>query len=218
MGSGAKNFQSFEILTAANLNNYLMSQSVISLPGTASIGTAGTAIGTATTATLAPAEGMLVYLQDLNQYQMNLDGSASGWYPIAGQMPYLELGKSATQSITSGSETKVTWPNTVINRGDFSIASDVVTLPLAGVYRINAAVYYPGNSTGYRLTRIYVNGTLLGNDMVAPSASGDATVRSTMTMKLAANSTIEIRTLQNSGSSLALQVNGTRLTIEYVGP
>lgn len=204
---GIKTFVTGGVLYAADVNTYLMNQSVMTF---ASASARDTAIP-------APTEGMVCYLTDVNQYLMNLSGTTGSWYPIAGQMPYLELTKNATQSITAASETKITWPTTVINRGGFTIASDVVTVPLAGVYRINAALYYPGNSTGYRLTRIYINGTMIGNDMVAPSASGDATVRSSLTMNLAASSTIEIRTLQNA-ATLAIQTTGTRLTVEYVGP
>lgn len=203
---GIKTFASGGVLYAADVNTYLMNQSVMTF---ASSSARDTAIP-------SPTEGMVCYLTDVNQYLMNLSGTTGSWYPIAGQMPYLELTKNATQSITASLETKITWP-TVFNRGGFTIANDIVTVPLAGVYRINASLYYPANTAGYRLTRIYINGTLTGNDMLAPSAGGDATVRSSLTINLAANSTIEIRTLQNA-ATLAIQTGGTRLTVEYVGP
>lgn len=191
---------------ASEVNTYLMDQAVMTF---ASASARSTAIS-------SPTEGMISYLNDVNRYEANHGGAT--WYPVAGQMPYLELTKATTQSITSGSETKITFPTSIQNRGGFTIASDVVTVPTTGVYDINAALYYPGNSSGYRLTRIYINGTLTGNDYVAPSATADLTLRSVITKYLTAGDTIEIRTLQNSGSTLAIQVNGTRLTVRYVCP
>ena len=227
MGSGAKNFESFEILTAANLNNYLMSQSVISLPGTAAIGTAGTAIGTATTATLAPAEGMLVYLQDLNQYQMNLDGSASGWYPIAGQMPRCELTRSSTGTnfFTSGSTITITgWTQTEL-RGGFTESSGVVTVPLTGRYNVTGFFAFgTANTTGYRLFQIAQGGSMtkIWRNSVAPvSGAAPMCTLSINGVKLTAGDTLVLQGIQNSGSSLDLYyVAGfeSKFIVEYVGP
>jgi hypothetical protein len=56
MGSGFRTFAASEILTAANVNNYLMSQAVMSFANAA----ARDAVIT------APAEGMVAVLQDIN--------------------------------------------------------------------------------------------------------------------------------------------------------
>ena len=60
-GSGRKVFQPGEVLTASNVQNYLMDQAVQYYAGTAA---RGSAIGTATT------EGMMSYLADSNQLQV----------------------------------------------------------------------------------------------------------------------------------------------------
>lgn len=225
MGSGVKNFQSFEILTSADVDNYLMTQSVMVLPGASAIGTAGTAIGTATTATQSPAEGMLVYLTDVNQYQMNLDGSASGWYPVAGQMPRCELTKTTDQSVNSGAYTTITgWTQTEI-RGGFSESSGVVTVPYTGRYSITANISWTTGSGGTRIVAFAFNAA------TAPSLPGNAVTPATTfthqsissVVKLTANDTIKVLAYQSSGAALAVNGagfggNGLKFTIEYVGP
>jgi hypothetical protein len=58
-GLGFKTFAAGEVLTAANVNGYLMSQAVMVFADSAA---RGSAIGTAT-------EGMLTYLQDTGEYE-----------------------------------------------------------------------------------------------------------------------------------------------------
>lgn len=73
-GLGFKVFTAGEVLTAANVNGYLMEQSVMVFGGTAA---RGSAIGT------AAAEGMVTYLTDSNSITV-YDGSA--WqtvYPVS---------------------------------------------------------------------------------------------------------------------------------------
>jgi hypothetical protein len=60
-----KVFTSGEVLTATDVNSFLMDQSVMSFAGTAA---RGSAIGTAT-------EGMLTYLADSNTFEY-FDGSS----------------------------------------------------------------------------------------------------------------------------------------------
>ena len=66
MGLGRRTFAPGEVLTASNVMNYLQDQAVMSFAGTAA---RGSAIGSAVS------EGMVSYLNDLNQIQV-YDGSA----------------------------------------------------------------------------------------------------------------------------------------------
>lgn len=70
MGSGFRTFASGEVLTAANVNNYLMEQTVMSFADT-------TARDAAVT---SPEEGMTAYLQDTNSVTVY---SGSAWVTIA---------------------------------------------------------------------------------------------------------------------------------------
>lgn len=200
-----KKFQAFEYLTAADTNNYLMNQSVMVLPSTTAIGTAGTAIGTATSATIAPAEGMLVYLQDLNQYQMNLDSTASGWYPIAGQMPLAYASQSGTIATTSGNFATITY-NSVNIRGGITHNAGVFTLPYAGVYTISSTVNWESGTAGNRSSSIQ---TSLDNGSTYQERATSRMYLATTstfyqtnqwTYYLPANTLVRIQCQQNSGS------------------
>lgn len=76
MGSGFRVFAAGEVLTAANVNNYLQEQVVMSF---ADSGARGSAIA-------SPEEGMLSYLQDTNQLSY-YDGSS--WVNAPGDRPLL---------------------------------------------------------------------------------------------------------------------------------
>lgn len=71
MGLGRRTFAPGEVLTASNVMNYLMDQSVMNFAGTAA---RGSAIGTAVS------EGMVSYLADTNDVEV-YDGAA--WSPLA---------------------------------------------------------------------------------------------------------------------------------------
>jgi hypothetical protein len=71
MGLGRRTFAAGEVLTASNVMNYLMDQSVMNFPGTAA---RGSAIGTAVQ------EGMISFLNDSNMVEA-YDGSA--WKALA---------------------------------------------------------------------------------------------------------------------------------------
>jgi hypothetical protein len=169
----------------------------------------------------APTAGMLCFVSDSGQVQLNINSTTGGWYPIAGQMPLFDVSKTATQTgVVSATITTVTWPTATTNRGGFTVASNQVTVPLAGVYTINAAVTFDsGNTAGNnRHVLIYVNGSAITRDYGFPGNTVDAALRSTITLILAANDVVDVRAYQSSGSNMTLQVSRTRLTILYVGP
>jgi hypothetical protein len=69
-GAGFKDFQAGEVLTAVDVDTYLMQQTVMVFAGTAE---RGSAIGTAS-------EGMFTYLKDTNALEY-YDGSS--WTPFS---------------------------------------------------------------------------------------------------------------------------------------
>lgn len=107
-GSGYKVFTAGEVLTAANVNNYLMDQSVMVFAGTAA---RGSALGT------AAAEGMVSYQTDTNTVTV-YDGAA--WqqvYPasissLAGSaIIFGGTAVSASMTATSALENGTIWVN-----------------------------------------------------------------------------------------------------------
>ena len=75
-GAGFRTFAAGEVLTASNVNTYLMQQSVQNFAGTAARSSAVT----------SPSEGMVAYLQDTDQLSY-YDGSA--WVNAPGARPTL---------------------------------------------------------------------------------------------------------------------------------
>lgn len=82
-GAGAKLFVSGDVLTAAQVNTYLMDQAVMRFADEAA---RTAAFGGAGEPTLA--EGMVSYLMDIDQMQV-YDGSA--WIAIAGGADILQV-------------------------------------------------------------------------------------------------------------------------------
>jgi hypothetical protein len=109
-----KVFTAGEVLTAADVNSFLMDQSVMTFAGTAA---RGSAIGTAT-------EGMLTYLADTNAFEY--------W------------NGTAYQALIGGSNTTVTTAYTAVagNAGAFlySTSSSAVTITIPDVYAIGDRV------------------------------------------------------------------------------
>lgn len=119
MGSGFRVFTAGEFLTAANVNNYLMQQAVMTFAGTAD---RGTAIGTAL------AEGMVAYLTDSNSITV-YDGST--WqtvYPASSATIYARNVVTTGTAITASMTASADLANGVIN-----VTSGTVTITVPDV-------------------------------------------------------------------------------------
>jgi hypothetical protein len=106
----------------------------------------------------------------------------------------------------------------------FNPATGVFTAPLAGSYLVTSSAYWGANATGLRSSGIYVNGTLkkLGIFTTGDNATNNFTSSCvTSTVNLAANDTLDIRVLQNSGASISISGSSdtdTFISIVRVGP
>lgn len=217
-----KKFVAFDFLTAADVNDYLMEQSVMVLPGTAAIGTAGTAIGTATTATIAPLEGMLTYLTDVNQFQANIDGTSSGWYPVAGQMPAFKGVQTGTISTTNGNKTTLTFSSISQNRGGFTEASGIVTVPYTGWYSVVGQINWASAVAATRelIIATGVSGTYSEVAMNRYHMTGTGTLYTNVTghVYVSAGNTIRLQGTQFAGTvNMDGSVLPCSLTINYLG-
>lgn len=93
--AGRKVFTSGEILTAADVNSFLMDQSVMVFADSTARGSA----------IPSPSEGMATYLQDVNQLQV-YDGSQFG--PVGSVLQVVSTTKTDTFSTTSSTPTDLT--------------------------------------------------------------------------------------------------------------
>lgn len=138
-GLGRKVFTAGEVLTAANVQDYLQDQVVMVFAGTAA---RGSALGTAVLS-----EGMVTYLQDNNSIQV-WDGSAWGTvFPAQGDISSVTAGTGLTGGGASG---------------DVTLNVNVPSLAIAGTQ-----VTFGGTATTTSMTAtaalengtIWVNGT-----------------------------------------------------------
>lgn len=206
-----KTFASGAVLFAAELNTYLMNQSVMTFADAAA----------RNAALPTPTEGMICYLNDVNQYQMNLSGTTGSWNIIAGQMPRLSLTLGSAVTITTGSTTNITGWFVGENRGFSTPAGAVITVPLSGRYNITFVLIHAAiNTTGGRGSLItFSAGPALRHTLPAPqSAAHSQTVYNTISgYKMLAGETITLQGYQNSGSSNTVTTDSFFI-IEFVGP
>jgi hypothetical protein len=196
---------------ASQVNTYLMDQSVMAFP---SASARGSAIS-------SPTEGMITYLDDINQFQGSHGGST--WYPIAGVMPFVHYNHTATQSIANNTETTISSWVLVSSKGMtaasdyFTQASGTFTVVKSGFYRIQAAANFSTNATGIRSLGITAGGASFGRT-VAPAytITGQTLVQNILELDLVAGDTINLQVAQSSGGALTLTTN-TRIKITYLG-
>ena len=108
MGLGRRTFAAGEVLTASNVMNYLMDQSVMNFAGTAA---RGSAIGTAVQ------QGMISYLNDINRLQFY---NGTSWLPvgvvqIVSATTSTEVSNATTTLVDSGLTVTIT-PTNANNR------------------------------------------------------------------------------------------------------
>jgi hypothetical protein len=150
------------------------------------------AITKATASSVAPAaKGDLVVGSGTNDAAVLAVGSADQvltvdsststglkWAAAAGgtSLPAFSVKKNATQSITAGVYTKVTWQTEVFDT-DGKFASDRFTPTVAGYYQINASIGGASNSASSDVyVFIYKNGTIYNQGGVTDMPYGIGSV------------------------------------------
>lgn len=190
-GLGRKVFAAGEVLTAANVQNYLQDQAVMVFASVAA----------RTTAIAAPSEGMISYLSDTNSVQY-YDGAT--WADLVPSLAsYVTL--TGTQTLTNKTITSPT-----ISSPSFTgSAQELVTVVGTGFagYTYNAAtqavVYITANSTA--------NGTV--------NVRGDGTT--TLNTFMAVGEAITVVLAVTNGATAyyptAYQIDGAAITPKWVG-
>lgn len=141
-GAGFRTFAAGEVLTASNVNTYLMQQSVQNYAGTAARSSAVT----------SPSEGMISYLQDTDQLAY-YDGSS--WVTAPGARPLL-IAPEERVNITSSTASGTVTINAATDSVTYytSNASANFTVNLRG----NASLSMNNTlSTGESITTVFLN-------------------------------------------------------------
>lgn len=193
---GFKTFVAGEVLTASDVNTYLMKQVVI--------------VCTSGTRPSSPNEGMTIYETDTDKV-MIYDGS--GWVEaLKLNQPRVRVQRNTTQSISTGSATAISFNTELhdLGGGMWVIGSPTrLTAPIAGLYLCGAAAEFAANATGNRQVQIMVNGSENHRITIPSVGSGLATrVMAASLVSLAASDFIEFNVFQDSGGSLNLTNGG----------
>lgn len=153
-GAGKKTFVAGAVLTASDVNTYLMDQAVMRF---ATASARSTALPT-------PSEGMMSYLDDTNQVEVyngaswgQISASLPGGLPHAMAATTASLGslnQGPSDSISSAGT--INWPS-----GRFSVKPIVVVtnedVSTAGTYKI---IYTPGSISASSATIYYANANI----------------------------------------------------------
>ena len=224
-GLGYKsNFTAGAVLTAAQVQGYLMDQAVMTFASSAA----------RTAAITAPSQGMTTYLTDSNTYWQYFDAynsstnpggaATAGWYPLSGSVAFHGVRDNTSLSIANNTFTLITF-NTFSNMGmtlDSTTTPGAITVPTAGFYRVTAYADRTGWSITTGTTRLlYVtkNGTTTTAGIVSTTlavATFNEVSKFSAVVKLAASDVIRMYLQQDSGS--AATNNKTGFSVEFVRP
>ena len=224
-GLGYKsNFTAGAVLTAAQVQGYLMDQAVMTFASSAARSAAIT----------LPTQGMTTYLTDSNTYWQYFDAynsstnpggaATAGWYPLSGSVAFHGARDNTSLSIANNTFTLITF-NTFSNMGmtlDSTSTPGAITVPTAGFYRVTAYADRTGWSITTGTTRLlYVtkNGTTTTQGIVSTTlavATFNEVAKFSSVVKLAASDVIRMYLQQDSGS--AATNNKTGFSVEFVRP
>lgn len=187
--TGFKTFSAGDVLTASDVNGYLMKQAVI--------------ICTSGTRPASPHEGMLIYETDTNHFR-HYNGSA--WVSILATRPHVTMSVS-TASLANNTVTTLAWNELEDPFGMHS--GGIVTAPYDGVYWGTLYLRFASQNpqAGFRQARLDVNDSeyLTVNDSPTTALNSvNSTALCAGPLELTAGDEIKFKGYQNSGGALGL--------------
>lgn len=197
-GLGFKTFATGDILTAADANGYLMSQTVMVF-----------ADSTARTATItSPQEGMVTYLKDTNAIEYY---SGSAWVGVGGSSTPTVVGcslyNSSTITVTSGGNTQITYDSENFDTDGFhstTTNTNRITIPTGkgGKYLLASNFFWGGGTNGQREVYLRKNGAAYKRF----DANGNVTFSQALVdvMELSAGDYLYFEIYQNTGGNMSL--------------
>lgn len=151
-------------------------------------------------------------------------GNGTTWLPVNAPDWFVRMERTSNASIvTSGSYTPLTvWE--VEAAAGLTTALGVVTIPVAGRYRVSWGAVFAPNGTGGRAAVILKNGTTAAQIVATDSHWGNASIATRLhaarTIALAAGDTLRLALFQSSGGALDAQASAADpifLNVEYLG-
>lgn len=219
MGSGYKNFTAGSVLTASDVNNYLMEQSVMVFASAAARDSAIT----------SPEAGMVVYIDSgtASEGLFIYDGSAWRYAVPNSATPLYAARVSNAAVINLAATTWTTLANWNTEDYDYNnnmnVTTGVYTAPTAGLYEISAHCSFTGNNNPQAVgIAILKNDTTFMNVTQYNDAGAAAgiTLRAPISdcLNLAANDNIRIKVWNGGGNNVNTQagVESTHFAIRKV--
>jgi hypothetical protein len=167
--------------------------------------------------------GLVVWEQSTGQF-WQYDGSA--WALLGlGTVPRIELTNTSGSAgffVNNTTTTLSTW-TTTMNRGGFTVASGVVTVPVTGRYNIYYQMGFgsQASASGTRIIRISTSASVVMWNSTAPvNSQGSYMTLSATGVQLTASTTLTPAAFQTSGSTLdwvATASAPSKFVIEYIG-
>lgn len=167
--------------------------------------------------------GLTVYEQ-VNDLFWYYNGTAWVLLPVAGT-PRIDLTRTSntTSFFTNNSNVTLNTWTTTANRGGFTVASGVVTVPYTGRYNIFYTMAFGSQATasGTRIIRVATSGGPVYWNSTAPVNSQGSYMMLTATgIQLSAGDTLTPTAFQTSGVALdwfASATSPSKFVVEYVG-
>jgi hypothetical protein len=161
---------------------------------------------------------------DRGFFSITLAGGAKGdtgaTGPGAGSLISASIINTATQSIPSTPTTQVTLPTTLYNHG-MTISGNTIIVPEASTYTIVASAYFDsGQTSGRRMTAIYVNGAeVCRSEEGMPLAGNYYAIPVVVSLDLVPGDIVSFQAYQSSGVALNLRGDSstTRLSVTKQG-
>jgi len=234
VGLGRRTFAPGEVLTASNVMNYLMDQSVMNFAGTAA---RGSAIGTAV------AEGMVSYLNDTDRLEVYraIGTAAPGWNPVAfesyvdakpvsGLVPIVPtsvtVGSGSSSIGSTGKVTLTTVGTSFSLNGVFSSSYENYKVVMQGVTALGSALTLRFRAAGTDRSGANYDWVALVADATGPrQARNTGQTSITTSLNVATNHTSEMVFYTPNVSGILTRVKGESLswstgnvnTIAYTG-
>lgn len=187
---GFKTFNSGDILTASDVNSYLMKQVNI--------------VCTSGTRPSSPVEGMTIYETDTDHI-VTYDGSSwgrVGHFTNSGRTG-VRLVRGANQSIPNTTITSISWDTESLDSDGFiAVTSPTITIPtgLSGTYSITTVLTYAAGAGNGHYIQVLTGGVTYR----IPGVDADSLQTWTGVIALAAGDTVVVQTAQFSGGNLNL--------------
>lgn len=153
--------------------------------------------------------------------------SVPGWYPITGAVPFARMVKTNAGQALTAAGVLLDGMQIVESAGGFTIASNRLTVPIAGMYKVTLKPYLSSGAAGTAAVGVATGTSTSPNPDAGPvgiyykGAADESNASFSADVYLAANSTLGISGQLGEGS-VTLWGNGTTrgtyLEARYIGP